>query len=227
VADGQLVSSPSRIQEKTERMSVAKKRKRQQTLVRNQQPFWAALASTKVTFMREFDRSQSASGFGASKAMDINSGEEVLGLSDKGRVWVIEVQPTSVTLHLSCSSLDEDEHSEAIRSTPPFYVRINGANWASFSAYPKNGSSESEEDGQQDWIGEISSLTPNGVYQCSLVRCDNDLEFCVLNLKTPAAPDTEQCKYTLISAKPSCSRIRQLLFQPHHRLATLSVPIPQ
>ncbi|KAI5303316.1 hypothetical protein KEM55_000609, partial [Ascosphaera atra] len=55
---GSHPSAPPAIKETRERMSSAKKRRRQANQVRSRQPFWAALASTKVTVMREYEHSR-------------------------------------------------------------------------------------------------------------------------------------------------------------------------
>ncbi|KAI5300035.1 Tryptophan--tRNA ligase, mitochondrial [Ascosphaera pollenicola] len=51
-------NTPPAIKETRERLSSAKKRRRQANQVRSRQPFWAALASTKVTVMREYEHSR-------------------------------------------------------------------------------------------------------------------------------------------------------------------------
>jgi ubiquitination network signaling protein AcrB len=195
LTDGQ-VASPNKIQEKTERISNTKKRKRQQTLVRSQQPFWAALASTKVTVMREFEHSRSgAPGIATPKPLDTSSPDIMQVMGEEARVWILSVQPTTIKFDVSCATFEEQEHhSTALRPTPPFYLRVNGANWTSASIYPKHSTSTTDDDTAQHWIAEVFGLPPNGVYQCSMVRFDNEMEFCVLNMKTPAAPDAEQCK---------------------------------
>jgi ubiquitination network signaling protein AcrB len=189
-------ASPNKIQEKTERISSTKKRKRQQTLVRSQQPFWAALASIKVTIMREYEHSRtSAPGIGTSRSLlDTETPDILKVMGEEARVWILSVLPTVIKFDVSCSTFEEQEHeSKAMRPTPPFYLRVNGAPWTSASIYPTHLGSKPEDDAMQHWVGEVSGLAPNCVYQCSMHRCDNDIEFCVLNLKTPAAPDTEQC----------------------------------
>ncbi|KAI5290285.1 hypothetical protein KEM54_001971 [Ascosphaera aggregata] len=53
-----VTNTPPAIKETRERISSAKKRRRQANQVRSRQPFWAALASTKVTVMREYEHSR-------------------------------------------------------------------------------------------------------------------------------------------------------------------------
>lgn len=70
-------NTPPAIKETRERLSSAKKRRRQANQVRSRQPFWAALASTKVTVMREYEHSRtgawSSSAFGSAASLHPSS----------------------------------------------------------------------------------------------------------------------------------------------------------
>lgn len=189
--DGSFVAG----KEGKDRFTSAKKRRRQANQVRSRQPFWAALASTKVTVMREYEHSRASSKTTRGLTM---TEEDLQGVSlDDGLVWITDVDSSSIkfaagdfaddpTLSGSCEAGCLEGEME------PFYVCVNGALWATaticrVSDTPKGSSIV-------HWRGEISGLAPNCAYTCSFVRSDTDEEICVTSVKTPATADTEQGK---------------------------------
>ena len=157
----------------------AKKRRRQANQIRSRQPFWAALASTKVTVMREYEHSRGttkAAGRHVDEVADLNAGDEV--------VWITHVDPSTIEFEVSNLQAEDDQEGGMAIYDRPFYVRINGARWLAFTAsYSKDDASK--VDGTGRWIGEISGLTPNCTYTCTFVRADDDEEFSCITVKTP------------------------------------------
>src|SRR5262249_32950140 len=74
----------------------------------------------------------------------------------------------------------------------PFYVRVNGTHWAAVALCRVPGNPG--EPALVHWRGEISGLAPACTYTCSFVRYDTDEEICVMSVKTPPTPDTDQGK---------------------------------
>ncbi|KAJ5777842.1 hypothetical protein N7520_001088 [Penicillium odoratum] len=212
--DGQFVKDGK------DRLTSAKKRRRQANQVRSRQPFWAALASTKVTVMREYEHSRASSKTTCALTM---TEEDLQGVSlDDGLVWITDVDSSSIKF--AAGDLSEDStgasSSEVGRlegDVEPFYVCVNGALWA--TATILRVSDPSKGPSMVQWRGEISGLAPNCAYTCSFVRSDTDEEICVMSVKTPATADAEQ------GESPS-SRILRTCMNLTNRLAVSAVPTP-
>jgi hypothetical protein len=183
--DGQLVKDGK------DRLTSAKKRRRQANQVRSRQPFWAALASTKVTVMREYEHSRVLSKTARGLTED-----DLQSVSlDEGLVWITDVD--SSTIKFAAGDLADDSVTPSSgdvdrtdSEAEPFYVCVNGALWATatISRVPD----ASKGSSIVHWKGEISGLAPNCAYTCSFVRSDTDEEICAMSVKTPATTDMEQ-----------------------------------
>ena len=188
--DGQFVKDGR------DRLTSAKKRRRQANQVRSRQPFWAALASTKVTVMREYEHSRASSKTTRGLTM---TEEDLQGISlEDGLVWITDVDSSSIKF--AAGDLSEDSSCEANRlegDMEPFYVCVNGAHWATASIIRVSDSSKGPS--MVQWRGDISGLAPNCAYTCSFVRSDTDEEICVMSVKTPATTDAEQGKFLWMS----------------------------
>ncbi|KAJ5281168.1 hypothetical protein N7478_006540 [Penicillium angulare] len=176
-----------------DRLTSAKKRRRQANQVRSRQPFWAALASTKVTVMREYEHSRASSKTTRGLTM---TEEDLQGVSlDDGLVWVTDVDSSSIKF--AAGDLNDDslgsgsyEAGRLEGDMEPFYVYVNGALWATATILRVSDSSKGPS--MVQWRGEISGLAPNCAYTCSFMRSDTDEEICAMSVKTPATADTEQ-----------------------------------
>ncbi|GMG11010.1 unnamed protein product [Aspergillus oryzae var. brunneus] len=132
-ADGQLIT-PATHKDGRDRLISAKKRRRQANQVRNRQPFWAALASTKVTVMREYEHSRALSKTARGLTM---TEEDLQGVSlDDGLVWITDVDSSSIKFAAG-DLVSEDagvsgscESGRLGEDMEPFYVCVNGALWA-------------------------------------------------------------------------------------------------
>ena len=165
----------------------AKKRRRQANQVKSRQPFWAALASTKVTVMREYEHSR---GPPKAAGTELDKGNE--GTSGDETIWITRVDPSTIEFEAAnIPPIDEDQEAGFSQCGKPFYVRINGARWHSFALKCLN-EDKSQEDEPTDFCGDISGLAPNCTYTCSFIRTDNDCEFCSITVKTPILPDRDQ-----------------------------------
>ncbi|KAJ5744460.1 Ubiquitination network signaling protein [Penicillium manginii] len=180
-----------------DRLTSAKKRRRQANQVRSRQPFWAALASTKVTVMREYEHSRASSKTTRGLTM---TEDDLQGVSlDDGLVWITDVD--SATIKFAAGDLVDDTavlsscgNGQLDGDMEPFYVCVNGALWATATICKVSESSNGPS--MVQWRGEISGLAPNCAYTCSFVRSDTDEEICAMSVKTPAADDTEQSEFT-------------------------------
>lgn len=199
-ADGILIGSAA-LKESRDRLTSAKKRRRQANQVRSRQPFWAALASTKVTVMREYEHSRAISKTTRGVPM---TEDDLQGITlDDGLIWITEIDSSTIKFAAGDFASSDDPTTSGgcedgrwgNQDMEPFYVCVNGALWATATVTrvhegPKGSSSV-------QWRGEISGLAPNCAYTCSFVRSDTDEEICVMSVKTPPAPDTDQGKSSL------------------------------
>ncbi|KAK2768559.1 hypothetical protein FQN54_000415 [Arachnomyces sp. PD_36] len=195
--DGQMVG-PSVLKENRDRMNSAKKRRRQANQVRSRQPFWAALASTKVTVIREYEHSRATNR--ATRLQPISEDDLQGANLEDGLIWITEVDGSSIQFAASdfCSYPSDDPPvSGMYEDAPlpnddmePFFVCVNGAQWATATIYKVH--EDLGEPGAVQWRGKISGLAPNCTYTCSFIRRDNQEEISTVSVKTPPAPDTEQ-----------------------------------
>ncbi|KAL2215964.1 putative ubiquitination network signaling protein [Thermoascus aurantiacus ATCC 26904] len=193
--DGQLIA-PSSLKDSRDRLTSAKKRRRQANQVRSRQPFWAALASTKVTVMREYEHSRAMSK--TTRGLPMTE-DDLQGVTlDDGLIWITHVDSSSIKFAAGdFASADDPTTSGACEAgraggeyMEPFYVCVNGAHWATATICRVNEGPRNSNAVQ--WRGEISGLAPNCAYTCSFIRSDTDEEICVMSVKTPSTPDAEQ-----------------------------------
>ena len=188
-------SSLPNMREPRDKSASNKKKKKQGTYVRSQQPLWAAFAATKVTICREFDQSkvlQEASGSNATDTKNLGSAPF---LDQECQVWITNVRPRSFSFDTShFASYDLENGSTVapakavVDRSRPFYIRVNGAHWTSarVERLPKH----QTEDGrvEEHWTGEVFGLSPSSSYICSFVRSEDDVEIFTTSLSTQSSP---------------------------------------
>lgn len=180
---------------KESRAQLAKRRRRQANQVRSRQPFWAALASTKVTVMREYEHSRALSK--TTRGLPMTE-DDLQGITlDDGLIWITHVDSSTIKFAAGDFAMMDDGTTAADgedgrcgnEPAEPFYVCVNGALWA--TATIRRVSDGPSGSSAVQWRGEISGLAPNCAYTCSFVRSDTDEVFCSVTVKTPAAPDDD------------------------------------
>lgn len=184
-----------------ERVSSNRKKKKHASQVRSQQPFWAAIASTKVTFLKEYEQSQVFTDLVESEATD-NSG--VTNFKAGDRVWIKGIGSTEICFGaclvragVKDQERKEQDNSDVVDATAtrPFYIRVNGADWSSIKM---TGPERNEMGGDTTadlWTGRIFGLTAYSPYQIEFVRLEDDTTICATNLITQPAPSAEQGTY--------------------------------
>ena len=170
-------TSLAAVKETRDKMSSGKKKKKQATLVRSQQPLWAAFAATKVTIMREYDQTHSMADVSISDARDASDlGSAPLSDVDD-RIWISEVHSDKFVFHTTCST-DIDHTNDNLKAeaapgvdrSKPFYVRINDTDWTSTTIMRREG----DKTAAGPWSGVVFGLTPSSSYRCSLVHSEDD-----------------------------------------------------
>ncbi|KAL8666495.1 MAG: hypothetical protein Q9168_007476 [Polycauliona sp. 1 TL-2023] len=195
--------------EAREKLTHSKRKRRQGTYVRSQQPLWAAFAATKVTVLREMEQSHAQSEAHGANATDARNLGSAPFLKEEGRIWITHVQPNNFYFDASYFSHDQDHDtcvsasslpiSAGIDRSKPFFVRINGADWTStkIESLP----SEQAKDGSAGlrWTGEVYGLSPSSGYVCSFIRSEDGVVIHSAVVSTPSSPAVEQESSGLVS----------------------------
>ncbi|KAL8733853.1 MAG: hypothetical protein Q9166_001841 [cf. Caloplaca sp. 2 TL-2023] len=188
--------------EARDKISNSKRRRKQGTYVRSQQPLWAAFAATKVTVLREMEQSHALSEAQGSNATDARNLGSASFAIEEGRVWISLVQFNSFYFDASyfpidqrnenCSSDTSLPVSAGIDRSKPFFVRINGADWTSTKIEKFSGEPAKDGSADQRWTGEVYGLSPSSGYVCSFVRSEDGVIIHSAIVSTPSSPAVEQ-----------------------------------
>lgn len=175
--------------------SSTKRRRKQSAQVRLQQPLWAALASTKVVMIKEYELSHATSEAASPGATDIHNLGNAPFDREGGKIWISYVGCDEVSFDTSpfpddfsdseSESAAPTSRSAAADRTKPFYVKINNAHWLSARIDPARDmnaeaaadvESGSEGRGPQGtrWTGDIYGLRPMSKYVCQFVDSRTD-----------------------------------------------------
>ena len=198
------VKLPPTIAKDREKISAGKKKRKQGTYVRSQQPLWAAFAHTKVTVLREYEQSHTQSEIVESGATDTRNLGNAPFLTEDGCVWISNVLPTSFRFDTSYfmlpdpGGIDIEKHtivaSAGIDRSKPLYVRINDTDWTS-TTIERSDATDDSADGR--WVGEVFGLTPSSSYKCSFVQSEGDVVFHSSIVTTPPSLPAENGKSTI------------------------------
>ncbi|KAG8630562.1 hypothetical protein KVT40_002181 [Elsinoe batatas] len=216
--DGRSPGPSPAVRDSKEKVSISRKKRKQANQVRSQQPLWAAIASTKVTFMKEMEH----------KALlnDAIETTEATPLVDglpapqptNDRVWILDISPTRIDFkvelfataaeHAQPSPDDIVPPSPGIDKQKPFFVRLNGADWGSTRIRGAVG--DNTEDAEKiAWSGEIYGLSPLTKYSCEFVRMHDQHVICRTYFVTLPAPNMEQAAVT-VPAPPQHQSLRPM-----------------
>ncbi|KAJ4384493.1 hypothetical protein N0V86_000092 [Didymella sp. IMI 355093] len=144
-----------------DKASSSRRKRKQATHVRSQQPFWAALASTKVTVLKEMESSRAANDADEANAKDANHIGNAVWRSEDDRVWISEVGYSDISFRVSLFNgadvQEEDDLSvgSGIDKSKPFYIRVNGADWSSARIRQGTPLGYQGQEGTGFWVGEI------------------------------------------------------------------------
>lgn len=162
----------------------AKKRRRQANQIRIRQPFWAALASTKVHVMREYEHTRGSYKTSSQQEKGIQE-----ATSSDEIVWITGVD--SSTINFEAGNIDTDGQEDCAHGpncNKPITVGINGASWQVCLEEIKDGKDNSTS---ARWRGEITGLAPSCTYECSFTRAQDSVEVACISVKTPAISDKD------------------------------------
>ena len=151
-----------------------KKRRKQSAQVRIKQPLWAALASTKIVMVKEYELSHAASESAGSNATDIHNLGNAPFNTQPEQVWICYVGCDEVCFNTSHFPEVEDDDAPQEDAKPgidiskPFYVRVNKAIWQPTRIIAIENPEEENYQGTR-WTGDIYGLTPLSNYECEFV----------------------------------------------------------
>jgi hypothetical protein len=175
-----------------------KKKKKQSAQVRIQQPLWAALASTKIVMVKEYETSHTAAESAGTNATDINNLGDAPFHSEADRIWITYVGSDEVCFNTSFfpTHTPSENCEEKSSDTPgvdekkPFFVRVNKTIWQPTRI---NATTDPDQPPGQDtrWCGEIFGLAPLSNYQCDFISTvDNSIIFST-SVRTVRSPTTD------------------------------------
>lgn len=221
---------PPSQRETNQRDSTRKKRK-QANQIRSQQPLWAAIASTKVTFVKEMEQRD-----GADDAREAARMETSMSFSSSHskapsgcRMWICEVRHSEILFNVELpaeaaieqmTDAGDGPSASTIDKSKPFYVRVNGASWSSVRLSMGSSSDEAGNPTGDRYDGEISGLAPLSSYNCEIVGVASQSVLCSTSVITQAAPTAEQA--TSVSSQPLPQSLR-----PSSPITTLKQSIQQ
>ena len=183
--------------EARDKVSSGKKKRKQGTYVRSQQPLWAAFAHTKITILREYEQSHKHAEVSGANAIDTRNLGCAPFVSEDGCVWISDVLPTSFRFNASSFTMADVgvlgpenpilNPNAGIDRSKPLYVRINDTDWTSTSLE----ATETEESTDGQWIGEVFGLSPSSSYKCSFVQSEDGVVVHSVIVTTPPSLPTE------------------------------------
>lgn len=201
-SDGRPPGPSPASREGEKRVSSNKRKKKHANQVRSQQPLWAAIGSTKVTFLKEMEQKQASRDLLEAQQANHSQTHGVRDDFEADRIWFVEIRPAEIFFRAdlppwltrdSSAKNDPPTHiSAGIDKTKPFYVRMNGADWGSTRI---NGAAKEDPDDKSDtriWNGEIYGLTPLTKYSCEFVSLASQEVICSSSIVTLPAPSDEQ-----------------------------------
>ncbi|TVY81667.1 putative ubiquitination network signaling protein acrB [Lachnellula suecica] len=168
----------------------SKKKKKQSAQVRTRQPLWAALASTKIVMVKEYETSHTAAESAGTNATDINNLGNAPFSAEPDRIWINHVGTGEVSFstsyfptHTAESCEGKSMDSSGVDKSKPFFVRVNQSVWQLTRINPSTDPDESENLGRR-WNGEISGLAAASSYECEFVSTVDGLVIFSTSIQT-------------------------------------------
>lgn len=174
-----------------------KKKKKQSAQVRIQQPLWAALASTKIVMVKEYETSHTAAESAGTNATDINNLGDAPFHSEADRIWITYVGSDEVSFSTSFfpaltppETEDKGTDTSGVDEKKPFFVRVNKTDW---HATRINATTDPDQPPGKDirWSGEIFGLAPLSNYECDFISTIDSSVLFSTSVRTLRSPTTD------------------------------------
>ncbi|KYK57130.1 ubiquitination network signaling protein [Drechmeria coniospora] len=195
-------AGPSAVQHSA---ATSKRRRKQSAQVRMHQPLWAALASTKIVAVKEYELKGLR---GPSNKHDIHTLECAPSFDRQPRqIWISYIGSDEVCFNTShfpaaaaaaTAAADRDSMPPSgadgcasppagVDTSKPFYVRINNAFWQPTRIVPADGSADDGAPSTR-WAGDIYGLRPASKYVCDFVDTVTDQVLFTTSIRTVKEP---------------------------------------
>ncbi|KAH8815952.1 hypothetical protein F5884DRAFT_202855 [Xylogone sp. PMI_703] len=197
---GQSAETESSIPLPTSNPITTKKKRKQSALVRTRQPLWAALASTKIVMIKEYESSHAAAESAGTNATDVNNLGNAPFDSESDRIWITYVGFDEVYFNTSFfpaysppPNISGDEGKQfpaavGIDKTKPFFVKVNNAPWQPTRI---NAMADTVPGRDIRWSGEIFGLAPMSSYQFDFVSTIDGSIIFSTSVRTSPAPTAD------------------------------------
>lgn len=165
---------------------ITKKKKKQSAQVRIRQPLWAALASTKIVVVKEYETSHAAVESAGTNATDINNLGNAPFDTEADRIWITHIGSDSICFSTSFfpnySPSGDESGCAGIDKSKPFYVRVNETTWQ--PTRTNTVQSDQLVGDNSRWEGEIFGLAPMSSYTCEFISTIDDTLFFSTRVRT-------------------------------------------
>ncbi|KAG4030319.1 hypothetical protein MFRU_012g00610 [Monilinia fructicola] len=189
----------------------ARKKRKQSAQVRIQQPLWAALASTKIVMVKEYETSHAAAESAGTNATDASNLGNAPFSTEPNRIWITNVGSDAVlfsTSYFPKHTISEDHQGgtdgSSADSRMPLFVRVNQAYWQPTRMEASIDSSLPT--GQNTcWDGEIFGLAPSSSYEIEFFNTANSKVIFCTSVKTLNTPSDTTATTSLSPLPPQIS----------------------
>ncbi|KAK5996076.1 putative ubiquitination network signaling protein acrB [Cladobotryum mycophilum] len=211
--------------------STSKRRRKQGTQVRLQQPLWAALASTKIVVMKEYESSHVPSESQGTNATDIHNLGNAPFNTQPRQIWISYIGSDEFCFNTSpFPDLDDDappptanghgvSRPAGVDTSKPFYVRVNNAFWQPTRIFPVEDLDDDVVREGTRWTGDIYGLRPASKYVCEFVDSRTDKVVFSTSIHTVKEPMKENKSGSVAVSEPQPS------LQPDSPATTLRTSI--
>lgn len=191
--NGQLIPT------ETEATNITSKNKKKNCAqVRTRQPLWAALASTKIIMVKEYENSYTAAELAGTNATDMNNLGNAPFNSEMDKIWITYVGSDEIFFSTSSFStyMTNDvnqilaSESSTVDEPWPFYIKVNNTIWKLTKIYASKNSDRTPGSGKR-WSGEISGLAPTSNYDCDFISTVDKSILFSTSIRTLQSPTTD------------------------------------
>ncbi|KAM0318511.1 hypothetical protein ACHAO8_001602 [Botrytis cinerea] len=188
-----------------------RKKRKQSAQVRIQQPLWAALASTKIVMVKEYETSHAAAESAGTNATDASNLGNAPFSTEPDRIWITNVGSDAVLFSTSYfpkftipDENQDDTEGSIVNSRMPIFVRVNQAHWQptrmEASINPSLPAAKNT-----CWDGEIFGLAPSSSYEIEFFNVVNNKVIFCTSVKTLNTPSDTAAATSLSPLPPQVS----------------------
>ncbi|KAI6246186.1 putative ubiquitination network signaling protein acrB [Erysiphe necator] len=165
---------------------------------RNRQPLWAALASTKIVMVKEYETSHAAAESAGANTSRMNNLGSAPFSSEKDKIWITYVGSDEIFFSTSFFSAfcpcNQDEAAILENSTTeklkPFYIKVNNASWQPIKIYTMTEAAQKPGPSTR-WSGVIFGLSPMSNYNFDFISTVDKSVIFSTSVRTLQSPISE------------------------------------